>query len=45
MGNLRSVKKAFEVNGCDVVISNENDVIKDADKIVFPVVVSFQYGI
>jgi imidazole glycerol-phosphate synthase subunit HisH len=44
MGNLRSVQKAFEVNGCDVVISNENDVIKEADKIVLPGVGSFKDG-
>ena len=44
MGNLRSVQKAFEANGCDVVISDEHDVIKDADKIVLPGVGSFRGG-
>lgn len=44
MGNLRSVQKAFEVSGCNAVISNKHNVIKDADKIVLPGVGSFQDG-
>jgi glutamine amidotransferase len=44
MGNLRSVQKAFEKVGCDVVISNDNDVIKSADKIVLPGVGAFKDG-
>jgi glutamine amidotransferase len=44
MGNLRSVQKAFEANGCDAVISNEHEVIKKAEKIVLPGVGSFQDG-
>jgi len=44
MGNLRSVQKAFEVNGCNAIISNEHDVIKSAKKIVLPGVGSFQDG-
>jgi imidazole glycerol-phosphate synthase subunit HisH len=44
MGNLRSVQKAFEVSGCNAVISNKHDVIKDANKIVLPGVGSFQDG-
>jgi len=41
MGNLRSVQKAFEKIGFDVVISNEHDAIKSADKIVLPGVGAF----
>ena len=44
MGNLRSVQKAFEANGCDVVVSNDHNVIKSADKIVLPGVGSFKDG-
>ena len=42
MGNLRSVQKAFEVNGCNAIISNDHSVIKSADKIVLPGVGSFK---
>lgn len=44
MGNLRSVQKAFEVNRCNAVISNDHNVIKQADKIVLPGVGSFRDG-
>jgi glutamine amidotransferase len=44
MGNLRSVQKAFEINGCDAIISNKYDVIRNADKIVLPGVGSFKDG-
>jgi len=44
MGNLRSVQKAFEVNHCNAVISNEHNIIKEADKIVLPGVGSFKDG-
>ena len=44
MGNLRSVQKAFEVNGCNAIISNDRSVIKSADKIVLPGVGSFKDG-
>jgi len=44
MGNLRSVQKAFEKVGCDAIISNEIDTIKNADKIVLPGVGAFKDG-
>ena len=44
MGNLRSVQKAFEINGCNAVVSNNHDVIRDANKIVLPGVGSFKDG-
>lgn len=44
MGNLRSVQKAFEAVGCNAVISNEHDVIKNAEKIILPGVGSFKDG-
>lgn len=44
VGNLRSVQKAFETNGCNAIISNEYNAIKNADKIVLPGVGSFQDG-
>jgi len=44
VGNLRSVQKSFEKNGCKVEISNKLEVIRDADKIVLPGVGSFKDG-
>jgi glutamine amidotransferase len=44
MGNLRSVQKSFEKSGCQAIISNELDAIKEADKIVLPGVGSFKDG-
>ena len=44
MGNLKSVKKAFQKIGCDVIISNKKNEIKDADKIVLPGVGAFKDG-
>jgi imidazole glycerol-phosphate synthase subunit HisH len=44
MCNLRSVQKAFEINGCKAVISNDLNVIKSANKIVLPGVGSFRDG-
>lgn len=44
MGNLRSVQKAFEHLDCDVIISNDHDLIKKASKIVLPGVGSFKDG-
>ena len=44
MGNLRSVQKAFEKVGCDAVITNDHDVIKNASKIVLPGVGAFKDG-
>jgi glutamine amidotransferase len=44
MGNLRSVQKAFEKVGADVIISNNHDLIREADKIVLPGVGAFRDG-
>jgi len=44
MGNLRSVQKAFEHVGSKPIISNDKDIIKNADKIVLPGVGSFKDG-
>jgi len=44
MGNLRSVQKAFEINDLNVVISNNHEVIKQAEKIILPGVGSFKDG-
>lgn len=44
MGNLRSVQKAFERVGANVVISNDHNVIKSASKIVLPGVGAFKDG-
>ncbi len=41
MGNLRSVQKAFEKVGCDAVITNDHETIRNADKIVLPGVGAF----
>ncbi len=44
MGNLRSVQKAFEKVGCNAVITNNHDIIREADKIVLPGVGAFKDG-
>jgi len=44
MGNLRSVQKAFEKVGCDAVITNNHETIRNADKIVLPGVGAFSDG-
>lgn len=44
MGNLRSVQKAFEKVGCNAIVSNDIDTIKNADKIVLPGVGAFKDG-
>lgn len=44
MGNLRSVQKAFEKVGSDVIITNDHNIIKDADKILLPGVGAFKDG-
>ena len=44
MGNLRSVKKAFEKVGCDAVITSDVEVIRNASKIVLPGVGAFKDG-
>ncbi|MFA6192485.1 MAG: imidazole glycerol phosphate synthase subunit HisH [Sulfurimonas sp.] len=44
MGNLRSVQKAFEKVGCDAIITNNHETIKNASKIVLPGVGAFKDG-
>lgn len=44
MGNLRSVQKAFEKFGCEAIISNSHETIRNADKIVLPGVGAFKDG-
>ncbi|MBU1196515.1 MAG: imidazole glycerol phosphate synthase subunit HisH [Proteobacteria bacterium] len=44
MGNLRSVEKAFQKIGANVVITKDHDIIKRADKIVLPGVGAFKEG-
>jgi len=44
MGNLRSVQKAFEKVGASATISNNHEIIKNADKLVLPGVGSFKDG-
>jgi glutamine amidotransferase len=44
MGNSRSVQKSFERNNCHAVITNDHDLIMNADKIVLPGVGSFYDG-
>ena len=45
MGNLRSVEKAFQKIGANVVITNDHNVINHADKIVLPGVGSCKEGV
>lgn len=45
VGNLRSVQKAFEKIGHQAIISNDHNIIKNADKIVLPGVGGFKDGI
>lgn len=44
VGNLRSVKKAFEKAGAEVEISNDIEEIKAASKLVLPGVGNFKVG-
>ena len=44
MGNLRSVQKAFEKVGCEAIITNDHDTIRDSDKVVLPGVGAFKDG-
>lgn len=44
MGNLRSVQKAFEKVGCNAIISNKHDMIKNASSLVLPGVGAFKDG-
>lgn len=45
MGNLRSIAKALEFLGADVIISNNPEDLEKADKIVLPGVGAFRDGI
>lgn len=44
MGNLRSVEKAFKKASSDVIITNDPEIIKSAQKIVLPGVGAFKDG-
>lgn len=44
MGNLRSVQKAFAHLGCEAIITNNLETIKNASKIVLPGVGAFKDG-
>lgn len=44
MGNLRSVQKAFEHMGCQAIITNDQEIIKTASKIVLPGVGAYKDG-
>lgn len=44
MGNLRSVQKAFEIIGCNAIVSNDIETIKNANKLVLPGVGAFKDG-
>lgn len=41
VGNLRSVEKAFVAAGCDAVISSNQEVLMDAERLVLPGVGAF----
>ncbi|MCA9408447.1 MAG: imidazole glycerol phosphate synthase subunit HisH [Candidatus Omnitrophica bacterium] len=44
MGNLRSVEKAIDFVGGDVVVSSDSKIIEEADKIILPGVGAFPDG-
>lgn len=41
VGNLRSVEKAFAATGCDAIISDDENVLRAAEKLVLPGVGAF----
>jgi glutamine amidotransferase len=41
VGNLRSVEKAFAATGCDAVVSDDEQVLRAADRLVLPGVGAF----
>ena len=41
VGNLRSVEKAFVATGCDAIISGDENVLREAEKLVLPGVGAF----
>lgn len=42
VGNLRSVEKAFQATGCEAVVSSDERVLRDAEKLVLPGVGAFR---
>ncbi|PYS51230.1 MAG: imidazole glycerol phosphate synthase subunit HisH [Acidobacteria bacterium] len=42
VGNLRSVEKAFEATACEAVVSSDERVLRDAERLVLPGVGAFQ---
>ena len=44
MGNLRSVQKSFLINNSNAVVTNDHEIIFNADKVVLPGVGSFPDG-
>lgn len=44
VGNLRSLSRAFEYHGVSVVVSDEPEIIKNADGLVLPGVGAFEMG-
>lgn len=45
IGNLRSVKKAFEAVGTNIIQTSESNLILNADKVVLPGVGAFKDGV
>jgi len=41
VGNLRSVEKAFAVNGCNAVVSSDDKILRQAERLVLPGVGAF----
>ncbi|HEV8428702.1 MAG TPA: imidazole glycerol phosphate synthase subunit HisH [Pyrinomonadaceae bacterium] len=41
VGNLRSVEKAFAATGCDAIVSDDEDVLRAAQRLVLPGVGAF----
>lgn len=41
VGNLRSVEKAFAATGCEAIISNDESVLREAERLVLPGVGAF----
>ena len=41
VGNLRSVEKAFAVNGCNAVVSSDEKILRQAERLVLPGVGAF----
>lgn len=41
VGNLRSVEKAFAANGCDAIVSGDEEILRRAERLVLPGVGAF----